>query len=559
MPADWLSTPSIQIPGTPPAFSNRSAVGTWDTYGIGHLDFPVLANQFLIIVGDSRTAGSTDPATAYSMNKTTGYGYARHLQSALGWKGRIIANMGINANKIQDCINREHAAGGASGSNPTFRAKYLDNFTPSQAAAILYLIGVNGGNVGGSDTTATCGPLYDTLFGDAINAGFVVFICNELPNNNFSGNGLANFNRRLYLDNWPDSSTTLTQLQKDTYRPMRVLLNVYDAMWAGAGVGSGYDFKTGYLIPGSNANYLHPGLIGDKALGYAQASILLPMYSGFPVQALPTVAGQGGFIFAGDLAGTSGSNGAGTSGGNVATGWTANISAAATAAGFTCTTSKSTHPVTGAIEQVLTVSGTGAGAASFTATIAGTVMTVTAVASGTLAVGQTLTGAGLLSTTISSLGTGTGGVGTYNIALFQTVGSPISILAADVWSCNLSRAVTVGSTTDGTVVNMGERIRVDAGHTGIVGIGGRFAYSGNGGALNGNTLQGYDANFLWGESCGTYDNAAIDEIVMHPPITCPVGWGAASSRTFTQEPTIYFDANGVAVSFTVRISQPGIW
>jgi hypothetical protein len=62
--------------------------------------------------------------------------------------------------------------------------------------------------------------------------------------------------------------------------------------------------------------------------------------------------------------------------------------------------------------------------ASFTASIAGTVMTVTAVASGALAVGQTVLGAGVSpGTIIASLGSGSGGTGTYNLSLSQTVSS----------------------------------------------------------------------------------------------------------------------------------------
>lgn len=60
--------------------------------------------------------------------------------------------------------------------------------------------------------------------------------------------------------------------------------------------------------------------------------------------------------------------------------------------------------------------------AVYTGTIATTVMTVTAVTSGTLAVGQTISGAGISGApTITSLGTGTGGTGTYNISSSQTV------------------------------------------------------------------------------------------------------------------------------------------
>lgn len=63
-------------------------------------------------------------------------------------------------------------------------------------------------------------------------------------------------------------------------------------------------------------------------------------------------------------------------------------------------------------------------AAAFTASIASAVMTVTAVASGTLAIGQTITGPGVAAgTKILSLGTGTGGVGTYNLSIGQTIAS----------------------------------------------------------------------------------------------------------------------------------------
>jgi hypothetical protein len=65
-----------------------------------------------------------------------------------------------------------------------------------------------------------------------------------------------------------------------------------------------------------------------------------------------------------------------------------------------------------------------AGLASFTASIATTVLTVTGTPTGNIAVGQTLVGAGVTAnTTISSLGTGTGGAGTYNLNNSQTVAS----------------------------------------------------------------------------------------------------------------------------------------
>jgi hypothetical protein len=62
--------------------------------------------------------------------------------------------------------------------------------------------------------------------------------------------------------------------------------------------------------------------------------------------------------------------------------------------------------------------------ASVTGSIATTVLTVTAISTGALSVGQTISGAGVTAgTLITSLGTGTGGIGTYNLSVSQTVAS----------------------------------------------------------------------------------------------------------------------------------------
>jgi uncharacterized phage protein gp47/JayE len=62
--------------------------------------------------------------------------------------------------------------------------------------------------------------------------------------------------------------------------------------------------------------------------------------------------------------------------------------------------------------------------AGFTGSIAGTVLTVTAMTQGTIQTGYLLNGFGVTAnTTIASLGSGTGGTGTYNVSLSQTVAS----------------------------------------------------------------------------------------------------------------------------------------
>lgn len=85
--------------------------------------------------------------------------------------------------------------------------------------------------------------------------------------------------------------------------------------------------------------------------------------------------------------------------------------------------------------------------ASVTGSISGTVLTVTAVASGALVVGQTLFGTGILDgTTISSFGSGTGGVGTYNINKSQSIPSG-AIAALGIFR---DTALTGGSGTGAT-------------------------------------------------------------------------------------------------------------
>jgi len=65
-----------------------------------------------------------------------------------------------------------------------------------------------------------------------------------------------------------------------------------------------------------------------------------------------------------------------------------------------------------------------AGPASFTGSISGTTLTVTAITSGTVQVGQVLSGTGVTAgTQILSLGTGTGGTGTYMVSVSETVSS----------------------------------------------------------------------------------------------------------------------------------------
>lgn len=85
----------------------------------------------------------------------------------------------------------------------------------------------------------------------------------------------------------------------------------------------------------------------------------------------------------------------------------------------------------------ITLGNTDTAAAQFTATISGSIVTVSAVASGTLAVGQFITGTGVApGTYIASLGSGTGGTGTYNLNQASTVGSGETMHA---YACSLDQ------------------------------------------------------------------------------------------------------------------------
>lgn len=96
---------------------------------------------------------------------------------------------------------------------------------------------------------------------------------------------------------------------------------------------------------------------------------------------------------------------------------------------------------------------TGALGGVFTGSITGTVLTISAVTNGALKVGDTISGTGVTAgTTIASLGTGTGGTGTYNVSVTQTVGSTTITGASNILvvSAVASGTIAIGQTVDST-------------------------------------------------------------------------------------------------------------
>lgn len=153
---------------------------------------------------------------------------------------------------------------------------------------------------------------------------------------------------------------------------------------------------------------------------------------------------------------------------------------------------------------VFTATNTVATNAVFVGSITGTVLTVTAVSSGTIGVRQTLVGTGILpGTYITSLGTGLGGIGTYNLNLGQTVGSitvtsvtsTLNVTAAEGrdggTSLGIGQSIALGqfsvhapttSSADPVITALG----TGSGSTGT------YTISGYAGAFTGSRLLAYD-------------------------------------------------------------------
>lgn len=106
-----------------------------------------------------------------------------------------------------------------------------------------------------------------------------------------------------------------------------------------------------------------------------------------------------------------------------------------------------------------TIDGLASNSAVFTASLSSSTMTVSAVASGVLAVGQIVSGTGITAgTTIASLGTGTGGVGTYNLNAAATTESGETVKSFTTCTSVLACGITIndyvkaGDVTPGTTV-----------------------------------------------------------------------------------------------------------
>jgi hypothetical protein len=497
--------------------------------------YPIPTNNQWALIGDSRSANSTEDSNTFMPNRLTAYGLAAWIQHFSNYRGRFVGNFGINGNTLAQVQSRLNPAASAVGTGAITMSGGVATFTDtthtsgafavgqqlfgtgvapgtyitalqtgtgsnaggtytvlppqnvastaisaypqranilgSAASVFVMLIGVNNG----TNPVTTDGPVYQSVINALVAAGKIVVVLNEFPNSDQSGNGAVHYNRRRFLD----GAAYLP------YSSKVIKFNSYDVMAASP---TSYQFKTGYLAAG---DFLHPNLQANRDLGQRVGAVLdaiFQMGNFAPRNNLPTYAGDTGFGIAAMMTGTTGTLGTAT--GQLATGW----SMSSIPAGYTVTCSKGTDP-DGYEQQVISISGT-----------AGSVGTVQSVGINNYSLGGAFASSGDVVSAVSRIIVDAGSVG--------FVG-PTAILNAQDSTNNVTQNATQLS---GTVYNS---VAMD----------------------------------------GAWAGTAFDGQVMTQPITLPSGanadWTGAASKSL--QPNFQFCfLGGIAVQATIRISRVGI-
>jgi hypothetical protein len=249
--------------------------GIVSTGGAPSWDFSsvTLTGNKYILLGDSRTANSTENSNSADTPRVTAQGYGSYVQLGSNFRGQLVGNYGINTDTIDGCITRAHAAGISGGTAPgdPRRGWYMDYPPGSTADFPVVLVGVNNT----VEPIATTGPKYDTLFKSLIDEYGLVIFGNELPNSNQSGQGATNYARRVYLDGWPGTSTGMTAGEKAFYGARAFRVNTYDTV---ADPVNPYLFAPGMLPVGES---LHPAGAGNRPIGEAVSECVDALLSHF--------------------------------------------------------------------------------------------------------------------------------------------------------------------------------------------------------------------------------------------------------------------------------------
>ena len=272
-----------------------------------------VANNQIAVLGDSRSANATQDANIPATNRIAAESYMGYAMIASNFRGDFTGAYAINANKLQDMLDR-------LGPTPQTRGQMLSVEPGLSAGIVIFLGGVNNS----VDPINVTGPLYQSILEKLANAGKTVIVCNELPDNTAGMSSTEQVNRRTFLD-----SVTLAN---NNGRLIRV--NTFDSLLQ---PGTANTSKTGTFAPGDS---LHPGPSGNQILGqiigaelerilaaggYPSRSAKVPRLASESVLPYAMLAGTGGII-ATEPAGAGGTNrnGAGAAGvtGTVADGWT---------------------------------------------------------------------------------------------------------------------------------------------------------------------------------------------------------------------------------------------
>lgn len=179
---------------------------------------PSPANAQLIGVGDSRTSTNSENSSEVPFRTAGSTGFIAWALAYCGHRFDYVGNYGVGGDKLANIQTRLNGG--------TTRGNILTAGPGLAARVCVFLGGVNNVN----DAASVTSPLYDDILTRIIDAGYIVIICNELPNSDQSGSGAIHYARRQYLDGWPNTSTTLTAGQKTTYAAKRIIVNTYDAI-----------------------------------------------------------------------------------------------------------------------------------------------------------------------------------------------------------------------------------------------------------------------------------------------------------------------------------------
>lgn len=318
---------------------------------------PVPSNNLIALLGDSRTASSSY-STSY---QTTGLlmqtGYAPWMLAASGYRVEVTDNYAVAGQDLW--YNRDQLDSVPGSASSVYKGNVLNvtgtpsanNPSPTAAGGVIFLAGVNGVNgihagFAGSSApwSGTYGTkqFYDEIIGDLSASGKIVLWGNEMPNNNDSGSGTVQLDRRAQIDAYAAPSP---RVQK---------MNTWDVMADTPGSNTN---KAGYY--GDN---VHQTRRGARALGEYIGSVINTLYASFPVRnQLPAGINSPGYVFSHDF-----TNGTGTGTnitGSVFPSSPTTMTATRTAnAGITVTASRNTTAEY--TELVLTFSGTGSNAAN---------------------------------------------------------------------------------------------------------------------------------------------------------------------------------------------------